>query len=170
MPELGLFPLPQLFLFALHPRPSPREGVNEAGLGEAGRRPSVHRCLQVFPWWPDPGLAPLCSCLSTLPDMGWWLIPLWGGVGAPARVWALPAKTPPWRPRVCLAGMAVFPSWALGVGQVGLGQPQGWLKDRGAERWGAVRCQPQAWGTWSPLAFFSLCTGWLGLWLFLLYL
>ena len=82
MPELGLFPLPQLFLFALHPRPSPREGVNEAGLGEAGRRPSVHRCLQVFPWWPDPGLAPLCSCLSTLPDMGWWLIPLWGGVGA----------------------------------------------------------------------------------------
>ena len=41
MPELGLFPLPQLFLFALHPRPSPsrRAGVNEAGLGEAGEGP-----------------------------------------------------------------------------------------------------------------------------------
>ena len=60
------------------------------------------------------------------------LIPLWGGVGAPARVWALPAKTPPWRPRVCLPGMAVFPSWTLWAGQVGLGQSQGWLGGPGS--------------------------------------
>ena len=157
--RVGLFPLPQLFLFALHPRPSPsrREGVNEAGLGEAREGPLSTGAGRSSRGGQTQGLAPLCPCLSTLPHVRWRLIPLWGGVGAPARVWALPAKTPPWRPRVCLLGWQCSHPGLSGRGRWGLGSRRAGLEGRGAERWEVVRCEPRAWGPVSSGLFLSLC-------------
>ena len=110
------------------PHPCPREGVNEAVLGAVGARRSVHRCQQVFPWWPDLGLAPLGPRLSALPHLGWWLTPLWGGVGGPACVWALP-RPHPGDPESVSRGWLSFHS---GTGRQGAGSPRA-----GSEDWGA---------------------------------
>ena len=126
--ELGLFPQPQRFLFALHP--SPGRVLMRLVLGEAGGRSSVHRCWQVFPWRPDPGLAPLCPCLSALPRVGRWLIPLWGGLGGPACVWALP-RPRPGDPESVSLGWQSFPLWNPWAGHVGLRESQCWLRGPG---------------------------------------
>lgn len=82
---LGLFPLPQLFLLPSTPSPRPREGVNEAYVGRGRAKelcPQVPAGLAVVA---RPGPGATLPCLSVLPHEGWWLIPLWGGVGAPSH-------------------------------------------------------------------------------------
>lgn len=97
-------------------------------LGEAGGRSSVHRCWQVFPWRPDPGLAPLCPCLSALPRRGVVVDTPLGWPGGPC-VCLGPAKTPPWRPRACLSRMAVIPTLES------LGGARGAWGVQGGRRW-----------------------------------
>lgn len=157
-------PLPS----APHPDPSPREGVNEASAGRGRGRSYAHRCQQVFPWWPYPGLAPLRPCLSALParDGGWCP----SGLGWGPFTCLGPARTPPWRPRVCVPKTAVFPTPDPWVGPAGQARQVGLRSPRpgqtsGAEgisgRWRGV--SPRASETWSPLAFFSLHPSQLGL-------
>lgn len=143
------------------PQPAPPPRSVRGPCRERQGRSYAHRCQQVFPWWPDLGLAPLCPCLSVLPTWGGGRYP--SGVGWGPLTCLGPAKTPPWRPRVCLPKAAVIPIWDPWMGRVGLRRPG---RARGLRSWGHQRrrwsMSLQAWGPGLLLSFlFVTRAGWL---------
>lgn len=74
------------------PGPSPREGVNEASTGRGWGKELCPQVPAGLPVVARPGPGATLPCLSALPHEGWWLISLWGGVGAPSH--AGPCRDP----------------------------------------------------------------------------
>lgn len=100
--------------------------------GEAGKG-CAHRCQQVFPGGQTRAGAALPLPVGS-PHVGWWLVPLWGGVGAPHVSGARqdPAlETQSLSPRGSSPSHSGIPGWGDGAG--GGPETRAWLEACEAE-------------------------------------